>query len=237
VLDQSTAACKIPFLPPAAVSAQHANARMYVCPACCLQEASSSNGNSSRACSSPARSRKPTPTVPQEFKLSQPCPKPLPQPEPVPPAVKPKPPPKFQPGPTKEQLAIEAAKAAHRQAAAARQADPRQVAAAQVTRRCHSDERRALQVSWRRCSCKSLQDSSAHMQLSCADGNIAKAPWVKGCIELSAAAAGALFLFAAVHCARCAHPQLPLSCVANGATHCCQVPAVQAACVRASDAS
>jgi hypothetical protein len=41
--------------------------------------------------------------------------------------VKPKPPPKYQPGPTKEQLAIEAAKAAHRQAAAARQADPRRV--------------------------------------------------------------------------------------------------------------
>ncbi|KAF6252521.1 hypothetical protein COO60DRAFT_519370 [Scenedesmus sp. NREL 46B-D3] len=90
------------------------------------QEGASSTGNSSRtACSSPARRSKAGPTVPQEFKLSQPCPKPVPQPQPLPPAAKPKPPPKYTPGPTKEQLAIEAAKAAHRQAAAARQADPR----------------------------------------------------------------------------------------------------------------
>ncbi|KAF8060087.1 CFAP99 [Scenedesmus sp. PABB004] len=71
------------------------------------------------------RARRP-PTQACEFALSQPRPKPPPAPEPPPPARRARPPPRPSPGPTREQLAIEAARAANRAAAEARRADPRQ---------------------------------------------------------------------------------------------------------------
>lgn len=91
----------------------------------------SSDASSSNGSPSPSRSRSKqqktaaSTTVPQPFNITQPRPKPPPQPEPIPSAPKPKPPPKPREGPTREELAIEAARAANRAAIAARQPDPR----------------------------------------------------------------------------------------------------------------
>jgi len=87
-------------------------------------DASSSNGSPSPSRSKQQKTAAST-TVPQPFNITQPRPKPPLQPEPMPSAPKPKPPPKPREGPTREELAIEAARVANRAAIAARQADPR----------------------------------------------------------------------------------------------------------------
>jgi len=82
-------------------------------------------------------------TVCMPFDIAAPRPKPPPQPEAMPPAPRPKPPPALHTGPTKEQLAIEAASVANRAAARARHAAVRPFKLRVLERPMHTQALRA----------------------------------------------------------------------------------------------